>query len=140
MCNTRLPITGVRQIFGFDALIANRKSRIANRESQNTETLKIDAQSRQVWNGEQELQLTRLEYEVLVYLARRAGKVVSYQELWREVWNHELEPGKLERAVVRQAIKRVRAKLGARRAAPRWIHCAHGVGFRFRQDAVEWIE
>ncbi|MBI4674203.1 MAG: winged helix-turn-helix transcriptional regulator [Chloroflexi bacterium] len=105
-----------------------------------TIALKIEVEARRVWNGEQQVRLTRLEFEVLVYLARRAGKVVTFQELWRAVWDNELKPGKTEQQAVRQAIKRVRGKLGESRTAPRWIYCVHGVGFRFRQDAVEWIE
>jgi len=119
---------------------AKRKTQNTKHKTQNTETLKIDVESRQVWNGEQELQLTRLEYEVLLYLARRAGKVVTFQELWREVWNNQVEPGKTERSVVRQAIKRVRCKLGESRDESHWICCVHGVGFRFHQDAAEVSE
>lgn len=59
---------------------ANRESPIANQE------LKIELGARRVWKDGRLLCLTKLEYDVLEYLARRAGQIITYQELWREVW------------------------------------------------------
>lgn len=111
-----------------------------NDAERRTEPLKIELEGRRVWKGEHEVRLTRLEYEVLAYLAQRAGKVVTFQELWREFWKNELALGRTVQAAVRQVIKRVRSKLGESWTEPRLIHCVHGVGFRFCQDVAEVYE
>ncbi len=86
--------------------------------------------------NECELQLTRLEYEVLVYLARRAGEAITYQELWREVWKHTSPLGEGEQRTVRQILKRVRNKLGETWEAPHFLYCVRDVGFRLEaQDS-----
>jgi DNA-binding response OmpR family regulator len=131
--------------------IANRKSQITNHKSQITNhtialsdertiALKIDRRTRRVWKGEQELRLTRLEYEVLKYLAQRAGQVVTYQELWREVWRQETALEDRERLVVRQLVKRLRAKLGEDWKMLQLLVCVRGVGFRFEINRITLVE
>ncbi|MBI4674227.1 MAG: winged helix-turn-helix transcriptional regulator [Chloroflexi bacterium] len=96
--------------------------------------------ARKVWNGEHELRLTRLEYAVLEYLARRAGHIVTYQELWHEVWRHTSPLGEGEQRTVRQTIKRIRKKLGEDCGAPRFLYCVYNVGFRCAEDQVTLVE
>ncbi len=114
-----------------------RGTRKANRESQRNGDLTIDTRARRVWVGEQEIRLTKLEYGVLEYLARREGRVVTYQELWREVWKHfsPLDDG--EQRAVRQAVKRLRTKLSDNRDTPHFLTCVRDVGFRFEKPVVE---
>ena len=124
--------------------IAHRTSHIANDtialSDERTIALKIDRRTRRVWNGEQELRLTRTEYEVLKYLAQRAGEVVTYQELWREVWRQETALEDRERLVVRQLVKRLRAKLGEDWKMPQLLVCVRGVGFRFEINRITPVE
>ena len=90
---------------------------------------------RRVWNGEQELHLTRLECELLAYLAKQNGKVVTYQELWREVWQSECRVGTAEKTTVREAAKRLRRKLyDSVDSCP--LENVRGVGFRLAKRAV----
>ncbi len=48
--------------------------------------LRLDGMRRTVKKGEKELNLSPTEYDLLWYLARCAGRFVSYQELYERVW------------------------------------------------------
>lgn len=48
--------------------------------------LEVDLAARRVVVGMREVQLTAREFDLLAYLARNAGKVVTHQMLLREVW------------------------------------------------------
>src|SRR5581483_7723081 len=114
---------------------ANHKSQITNQNER-----KIDMRTRQVWQDDQEIKLTRMEYEVLEYLARRAGRVVTYQELWREVWQQETALADGERQVVRQLVKRLRAKLGDEWRTSQLVVCVRGIGFRCMLNHITLVE
>lgn len=66
--------------------------------------------------------LTPRESELLTCLARRRGEMVSYEELWEEVWGYE---GSLSKGVVQRAVSRLREKLGGE-----GIVCVRGQGYR----------
>ncbi|HMQ35659.1 MAG TPA: response regulator transcription factor [Chloroflexaceae bacterium] len=91
--------------------------------------LSLDLVRRQVTLGGQELRLTRTEYDLLVALARRAGSVMTYEQLLREVWKDD------EAADVRTLrvfLGQVRRKIGDDPTSPRFIFTETGIGYRFR--------
>jgi DNA-binding response OmpR family regulator len=49
--------------------------------------LTIDPSSRRAWRGEEELELTRKEFDLLARLARDAGRVVTRESLMSDVWD-----------------------------------------------------
>ena len=73
----------------------------------------------------QPLQLTRREFDVLAYLAERAGRVVSRRELMTEVWQ-QAHIG--EEQTIDVHISWLRRKLGETAAQPRFLHTVRGVG------------
>jgi DNA-binding winged helix-turn-helix (wHTH) protein len=110
---------------------AKHKTQNTKHKTQNDAfLLRIDLVARRVSRGEKEIELTRLEYEMLIYLARRAGKVVPYQELWREVWKHKTALGESEQRTVRQVIKRLRHKLDETWETPHVLELVRNVGCR----------
>ena len=70
------------------------------------------------------LQLTRLEFDLLTFLARRQGQVVSRRELTYNVWNH----GPYQRNTVDRCISNLKRRLGDRPVVPNYIKVIHGVG------------
>lgn len=118
-----------------------RETQIANRAAQSVDvkSLKIDTRTRRVWKDGTGIELTKLEYAVLEYLARRAGKVARYDELWREVWQQTTPLADGEQQTVRQVIKRVRRKLGEDWQTPRFLWCVRDVGFRCVAQDVEVV-
>jgi DNA-binding response OmpR family regulator len=87
--------------------------------------LVISPRQRKVVLRGEALQLTRREFDVLMYLAERVGEVVSRRELFTEVWN-QTHIG--EEQTIDVHISWLRRKLGETAAAPRYLHTVRGVG------------
>jgi two-component system KDP operon response regulator KdpE len=73
------------------------------------------------------LNLTPREYDVLAYLMRNAGKVVTHRLLLQEVWGREY--GR-ETQYLRVFINRLRRKIEDDASHPRYIVTEPGVGYR----------
>ena len=90
--------------------------------------LVIDQLKREVSLDGAPVALTRKEYAVLALLLRHAGRVVSQQQVLREVWG----PTHVQDThYLRIVVGRLRQKLGDDPAAPRWLKTEPGVGYRF---------
>ncbi|SCF10827.1 winged helix-turn-helix domain-containing protein [Micromonospora chokoriensis] len=88
--------------------------------------LAVDSDRRVLRWRDQEIDLTRLEHDVLLCLVHAPGQIWTYERLHLEVWgNRHLGRGSDMHSVVR----RVRGKL-ARLNAATTIHSVRGVGFR----------
>lgn len=93
--------------------------------------LQIDFVRRQVVMGAREIRLTPIEYKLLTTLARHAGKVVTHQQLLREVWG----PSHTDQAhYVRVYMAHLRHKLEAEPARPRYLLTEPGVGYRLAAE------
>ncbi len=89
--------------------------------------LRIDPSARTADLGEESLQLSPKEFDLLVYLAERVGVVVSKRELMAEVWRQPY--GGSEKSVDVH-ISWIRKKLGETAAEPCYIETVHGVGVK----------
>jgi two-component system, OmpR family, KDP operon response regulator KdpE len=89
--------------------------------------LTIDIPRRRVRMAGAEIRLSRKEFAILRLLAQHAGRIVTHQQLLREVWGpaHEHETHYL-----RIYIGHLRQKLGDDPAEPRYISNEPGVGYR----------
>lgn len=88
----------------------------------------IDLASREVRLDGAPLALTRKEYSVLAVLLRHAGRVVTQQQLLRDLWG----PTHVEDThYLRIVVGKLRLKLGDDAAEPRWLKTEQGVGYRF---------
>jgi DNA-binding response OmpR family regulator len=91
--------------------------------------LRIEAGSRRVFVGGEEVQLSQREFDVLVYLARRPGKVCSREELMSAVWHYSFYT---DTSTVTVHVRRIRAKIERDTSSPRYIETVWGVGYRFQ--------
>ncbi len=73
------------------------------------------------------VELTATEYELLRVLSQNAGRVVDYNTLLGQVWSRRRE-GQVN--VVRNFVRKLRAKLGDDAQSPVWIFSVRGVGYR----------
>ena len=73
------------------------------------------------------LDLTRLEFDLLAYLARRSPEVVSRRELLAEVWR---QPYGGADKTVDVHLSWLRRKLGESASEPRFLHTVRGVGVK----------
>jgi DNA-binding response OmpR family regulator len=89
--------------------------------------LRLDLATRAATLGGQPLDLTRLEFDLLTYLAQRAGRVVRRRELIECVWN---QPYLGDSQTIDVHVSWLRRKLGETAANPRYLHTVRGVGIR----------
>ena len=93
--------------------------------------LEIDEEARRVFIREDELDLSRKEFDLLAVLADAAGRVLTRDHLMARVWDENwFGPTK----TLDVHIGTLRRKLGDDPASPRYIHTVRGVGFRFATD------
>ncbi len=94
--------------------------------------LVIDAAARTATLGGERLELSRKEFDLLLYLARRCGSVVTKQELLANIWAQPY--GGVEKTVDTH-LSWLRAKLGESANAPRYLHTVRGVGVKMLAPA-----
>ena len=86
--------------------------------------LRIDLSERRVWLGQQLIELTAIEFDLLVTLAQNQSMVLSREQLLEKVWGYEYFG---DTRVVDVHIGHIRQKLGD----DRLIQTIRGVGYRF---------
>jgi two-component system, OmpR family, KDP operon response regulator KdpE len=93
--------------------------------------LEVDQLRRHVTLRGAEIKLTPIEYKLLTTLVRHAGKVVTHQQLLREVWG----PSHDDQAhYVRVYMAHLRHKLESEPARPRYLLTEPGVGYRLAAE------
>ena len=94
--------------------------------------LVIDLLRRQVWVGENRVDLTAAEFEVLRCLAAHPGWVYSRQQIMEQLWDGEFY-GELRTADVH--VRNIRRKIEADPRKPRYILTVRGMGYKFAEMA-----
>ncbi len=93
--------------------------------------LRVDLARRQVFVSGREVRLTPIEYKLLAFMVRNAGKVLTHRQLLRQVWGPEYGD---ENHYVRVYVAQLRHKLEADPARPRYLRTEPGVGYRLLTD------
>jgi len=93
--------------------------------------LLIEVDSHQLSVHGKPVRLTPKEYEVLLYLAQRNGKVITHRELLRSVWGGQYGD---EREYLRVFISQLRHKIEDNPMRPVYILTEPGIGYRFASD------
>lgn len=96
------------------------------------EDLHMDLIARTVHRGGQELELTTREYEVLEYLIRHQGQVVSREMLARDVWKEVVRHSPLDN-VIDVHMVRIRRKVDEG-FSTKLVHTVRGVGFVLKAE------
>jgi len=125
--------------FGVGELLA--RIRVALRHAARTHTdasdgstvsagnVSIDLVGRVVTKSDEEVKLTKIEFDLLAILARNAGKVVTHRQLLKEVWGpHAVH----EPHYVRVFMASLRKKLEDNPSRPMMLITEQGVGYRLR--------
>ena len=92
--------------------------------------LVVDPKRRRVEIDGEEIQLTPLEFEILLALAREPGVVLSRDQLMDRIWGYRDHAGG---RVVDSHVARLRRKIGEDGNDPRFIRTVHGVGYAFKE-------
>jgi DNA-binding response OmpR family regulator len=93
--------------------------------------LEVDLVARRVVRGDRAIELTGREFELLEYLLRHQGHLVSREMLARDVWKEPRRATPLDNVIDVQ-MTRLRRKVDLE-GAPRLIHTVRGVGFVLRE-------
>lgn len=96
--------------------------------------LEIDTASRAAIRDGRPLELTAREFDLLEYLARHQGQVVSREMLARDVWHEAARPTPLDN-VIDVHIARLRRKVDDP-FGRKLVHTVRGVGFVLREESI----
>lgn len=125
----------VTKPFGMEELIARIRTALRHRyQAQgeravyNNGVLSVDLVRRIVRVGEEEIRLSRREYDILNLLVAHAGRVLTHQFILREVWK---TPTNVQ--YLRIYIKQLRQKIEPDPQEPRYILTETGVGYRLHE-------
>jgi DNA-binding response OmpR family regulator len=91
--------------------------------------LEIDRGAREVLVSGERVVLTAREFDLLAFLAEHPRQVFSRAQLLDQVWDSSVDWQ--DPATVTVHVRRIRRKIEADPAEPRWITTAWGVGYRF---------
>ena len=108
---------------------AKQEKEIANEKILVKGEMKIDCESRRVFIGEREINLTAKEFDLLELLAMNPNKVYSRENLLNIVWGYEY-PG--DARTVDVHIRRLREKEETHPSDPKYVYTKWGVGYYFR--------
>ncbi len=121
--------------FSFPVLLARIRALLRRATGRNPAAvsvgdLRIDPGERRVWRGDDEISLTTREFEVLQFLVRRAGQVLSKQEILAGVWERDFDG---DQNIIEVYVRRLRRKLDEpyRRHT---LTTVRGAGYRVATD------
>jgi DNA-binding response OmpR family regulator len=122
--------------FAFAELVARiralvRRGRVTEAPRLSASDLEMDLVSRKVTRGGKAIELTVREFELLEYLMRLQGQVVSREALARDVWKETSRTTPLDN-VIDVHIARLRRKVDLDQGV-KLIHTVRGVGFTLRE-------
>ena len=89
--------------------------------------LVIDKDEHKCLLYDKEIELTPIEFDILLYLANNRGKVISTEELFEKVWKEKYFDSN---NTVMVHIRRIREKLGEDTKKPKFIKTVWGVGYK----------
>ena len=87
----------------------------------------IDKEKHKCLLYEKEIELTPIEFDILLYLASNRGKVISSEELFEKVWKEKYFDSN---NTVMVHIRRIREKLNEDSKKPKFIKTVWGVGYK----------
>lgn len=128
----------VNKPFNVGELMARMRAALRHRMQRKAETpllrvgdLEVDAVRRRVMRGDAELKLTPKEFELLSFLARNAGRVVTHRQVLVAVWGAAHAE---DTQYLRVYIGQLRQKIEDRADDPRIILTEPGIGYRISEN------
>ena len=121
--------------FGVGELLARLRANLRRSNQPATELifvngdLTVDLEKRLVTVAGREVQLTPTEYDLLKMLVTNAGKVLTHNQLLREVWGTGYEQ---EFHILHVNVSNLRRKIEPDPSRPRFIITEPGVGYRLK--------
>ncbi|MBX9592626.1 MAG: response regulator [Hyphomonadaceae bacterium] len=129
----------VNKPFGVGELMARMRAALRHRSQQAAEMpvtrladIEIDHAQHRVTRCGQEIKLTPKEFDLLAFLARNLGKVITHKQILSAVWG----PAHTEDTqYLRVYVRHLRQKIEANPNEPKIIHTEVGIGYRIMEPA-----
>lgn len=93
--------------------------------------LKIDRDGRSVTSGKGTFELPPKEFDLLLFLAERQGKILTKQQIYEAVWK---EAYVYDDSNIMAIISRIRKKTEEDPGEPKYIQTVKGIGYRFNKE------
>lgn len=126
----------VNKPFKPKELVARIRARLRRTDDEPSEMLEIgglsiDVPGHEVKRGNEEIQLTPLEFDLLLELASKPGQVFTREELLQKVWGYR---NASDTRLVNVHVQRLRAKIEEDPENPQIVLTVRGVGYKTGQD------
>ena len=99
-------------------------------ETRVVQGVRVDTDARRAWLGNTEIELTSKEFDLLALMVAEAGKVVTREQIMRQVWDSKWWGST---KTLDMHVSWLRRKLGDDAHNPQYITTVRGVGFRFER-------
>ena len=99
--------------------------------------LVIDYNKHRAYLAGQDAGLTPSEFKILALLGRHPGRVLTYQQMLRELWGPAANPR--DNKLLRVHMANLRRKLESLDAEQSFIRAVYGVGYRWEADACRIV-
>jgi DNA-binding response OmpR family regulator len=122
----------VTKPFRLAELLARVRALLRRGASENkvVQGVRVDTDARRAWIGDSEIELTSKEFDLLALLVAEAGKVVTREQIMRQVWDSKWWGST---KTLDMHVSWLRRKLGDDAHSPQYITTVRGVGFRFER-------
>lgn len=94
--------------------------------------LEVHLNKRKVFCNQQEIPLTKTEYEILLYLIHNANRVLTYSQIYEKVWR-EVDYGEAQK-LVSHHVQAIRRKLALGKESGPHLRCIRDVGYCFEKE------
>lgn len=128
----------VTKPFGMDELLARIRATLRRQPTSDTESrvlkvgeFSIDLDGHVVSRAGEDLRLTPKEFDLLAYLMRNAGKVLTHRALLGAVWGGDYTE---QHEYLRVFIGQLRKKIEQDPSKPRYILTEPWIGYRFNSE------
>lgn len=128
--------------FGSAELLARVRSALRNSQQNRSANLNHDKfiskdlvisyPARQIFIGNCEVKLTQTEYNIIAFLSRHSGEMMTYSAIIKEIWGIP-DDGSIKKLQVNMA--NIRKKLGVKPGKTGYIINELGVGYRMDGEA-----
>jgi two-component system response regulator MprA len=120
--------------FAFDELLARVRALLRRRQPREGEVLRfsdlsLDTATREVKRGNEIIELTAQEFDLLELLMRHPRQVLNRERIYERVWGYDFDG---ESNVIEVYVSYLRSKLEAS-GKPRLIHTVRGVGYVLKE-------
>jgi len=112
--------------------VARRKFQISSPDITLGEFV-MATQARKIMHQDQEVEITKKEFDLLHYLVINQNKVLARHQLYEHIWGNTLDD-QYDSNFIDVHIKNIRKKLNACAPTP-WLETVRGVGYRIATDS-----